>query len=82
MYITLVLIILKNTETVQYLAKFILNKLHTQVSTVNYGMQSVKPLMSQETMKMVFLPVFIMLRIAMLGGTLHILQKFLKYKRS
>jgi hypothetical protein len=38
--------------------------------------------MSQDTMKMVYLPVFIMLQITILGGTLHTVKKFLKYKRS
>jgi len=39
-------------------------------STVWYAMSSVKPFMSQETIKMVYLPIFIILQITMLGELL------------
>ena len=38
-----------------------------KVSTACYAVRSVKPSMSQETMKMVYLPIFIILQITMLG---------------
>jgi len=64
------------------LGKFILKKLHT--NSVQFAMQwdQLNCSVSQETMKMVYLPIFIILQVTVLGGTLHTVQEFLKYKRS